>query len=57
VLPSSNLPVYLALLLRLYITYIAYFAAVSQADLLAIPEEVQDVVDFVMASRLRSSAQ
>ena len=38
------------------ITYIACFAAVSQADLLA-NQEVQGVVDFAMASRLHSSAQ
>jgi hypothetical protein len=45
---------------KLIITYIAYFAAVSQgglqADLLAI-QEVLGVVDFAMASRLHSSAQ
>jgi hypothetical protein len=45
---------------KLIITYIAYFAAVSQADLhadlLAIREAL-GVVDFAMASRLHSSAQ
>jgi hypothetical protein len=49
---------------KLIITYIAYFAAVSQADLQAdlqvdlhAIQEVQSVVDFAMASRLHSSAQ
>lgn len=45
---------------KLIITYIAYFAAVSQADLqvdLHAIQEVQSVVDFAMASRLHSSAQ